>query len=584
MSKKKSKRHYCYTLLALIMLVMLSGIGTAYANTNRYDSSGASNLPKLSKEEIAKLLDETEFKTPSSMWDSKPGFNPYSAGRVKNTVLQQATDRLNAMRLLAGLQPVVHNNDLSQQAQHASVLLADGGLIVDNPLKPNGMSDAFYKKALEAVQNSVASTNPKFSEVVDEWLLGPTDSSVGLTARRWQLNPAMAYVGFGYAEKNTSSWWLYKEFTTELCTNKQAGIPAYDFISWPASGNFPNDVFPEDGWWSLQVNPKNYNLSDLSNIQVVLTRVADNKSWIFYDGVQQYGLGFNVGVDSIGSGSMIAFRPDDVAKYVGVYDVKVTGLRTINNVSAELTYRVEFFDADEYLKADDLKPSNTTAPNPDTTLPPRDPNKDPDPVVTPPTSSTHPTPKLIIPPYNPATVEYTDVSKAHWAHSYIQKATKHGIVMGVGADKFEPNRSVIGYEFGAILLRALYGEELAKVKDTNPWTMKIDTVGNTCGIWSGLSAMNRYQPISRYQMATMIVNALQGSRLSKISAKDYPHLTGRFYDWNTVPVGYQDDVATCIYWGILDGVSEGYFGGSSNMDRAQAATVYSRIYDTLSKY
>lgn len=573
-------------VLAVVLTLSVGGLGTVYAYNYGQSNSGTNVIPKLSKQDIALLLKDTSFKMQSSPWDVCPTYSPYSAGKVRAAMQQKATDRLNAMRALAGLPPVSLNSDLSELAQHGAVLLATQGLVTKTPTQPSDMEDAFYNKGLDALREANMSTNSQFGLTVNEWMSDSADSTFTLEQRLRQLNPNMDRVGFGYAEKSTTSWWLFKEFSTAVFSNKSSVAPGYDFISWPASGYFPNDIFYGDTPWSISLNPTKFSVPAQSNIQVFLTRVADNKAWVFYDGVQSAGLGFKVNPGTPNTDPTIVFRPDGVTAYNGVYEVRVTGLYDYQGHQTDLNFRVEFFNAEEYLKVPESAkptPTPTQPPNPWETLPPRDPNTDPS-ITQNPGTQNKPKPTLPNLPWYPVDIKYTDVSVGHWAYANIQKATQHGIMNGVGNSRFDPNRSVTGYEFAAILLRAFYSQEMAKVADTSPWTLKIDIVGNTCGIWSGLSNMNRHQPVTRYQMATMIVNATNGTTMHRISAKNYPGLTSKFTDWNAVPQGYRDDVATCVYYGILDGVGGGKFDGASYMDRAQAATVYCRLYNVLSKY
>lgn len=580
------RRRFLAAILTALLAVSLCGFGTVYAYNYGQSSSGTNVVPKLSKQEIALLLKDTSFKMQSNPWDVRPTYSPYNAGKVRVAMQQKATDRLNALRALAGLPPVSLNADLSELAQHGAVLLATQGLITTTPTQPSDMTNEFYMKGIDALRDSNMSVNSQFGSVVDDWMSNTGDTTLILTQRLRQLNPDMDRVGFGYAEKITSSWSLFKQFSAALFSNKSTVSADYNFISWPASGYFPNDVFTGKTPWSISLNPSKFATPAQGNIQVFLTRVADNKAWVFYDGVQSSGLDFRVLEGTATSDPTVVFRPDNVTTYSGTYDVRVTGLYDNQGKQAELSFRVEFFNAEDYLKVlESPKPTNTPSPTsrPDETLPPRDPNTDPV-LPTNPGSQERPKPSLPNIPWYPVDTKYTDVAVGHWAYGYIQQATQHGIMNGVGNGRFEPDRSVTGYEFAAILLRAFYSQELAKVADTNPWTLKIDAVGTTCGIWSGLSNMNRHQPVTRYQMATMIVNATTGTTMHRVSAKNYPGLTSRFTDWDKIPQGYRDDVATCVYYGILDGVGGGKFGGTSYMDRAQAATVYCRLYSALSKY
>ena len=53
----------------------------------------------------------------------------------------------------------------------------------------------------------------------------------------------------------------------------------YDFVAWPAAGNFPNDLFVGSDPWSVSLNTKYYMKPDIDEVSVTITRQSDGKSW-----------------------------------------------------------------------------------------------------------------------------------------------------------------------------------------------------------------------------------------------------------------------------------------------------------------
>ena len=86
-----------------------------------YLDSGSLALDKLSKLEIADILENA----PQLIPDTDDGYfsvapsvtSPYSTGTVKTTYLQAATDRLSALRRIAGLPGVTMDTSLNKNAQ-----------------------------------------------------------------------------------------------------------------------------------------------------------------------------------------------------------------------------------------------------------------------------------------------------------------------------------------------------------------------------------------------------------------------------------------------------------------------------------
>lgn len=565
-TKKGLVRMVSIALVVLMVLSLaISGLSVAFAATTIYNRSGISSVPKLSREEIAKALEDTEFSTPASPWSVAPSYAGYRSGTLSKDVGQKATDRLNALRVLAGLTQVTYNEKMAAGAQSAALLMSTAGIIEDRPAQPADMSDQRYEELLPCAQSCVFATTSSFCDAIDGWMVGKNDAT--LYARRSQLNPNMPWVGYGYAKNPSTSWWLYKGFCAAAMTSGSSYKPNYDFIAWPASGYFPNNIFDGDTWWSLSLNPEIYQQPDADKVQVLLTRDVDSTSWVLYNGRG----------DCNTSGHTIMFKPDDVSKYTGNYTVRVSGLQSVKGGDSSVVYRVEFFDTGDFLKQTTPDPVATPTNKPDE-LPPRDPNTDPVmPSVKP--DEKRPTPKPAVVTMQAESPEFTDVPRVHWAYSYIDKAARCGVVFGMGGNKYSPNEQITGYEFATILLRFLYRDEFNKVSDTEPWTVKIDRVASTCGLWDGLSSMQRAQPINRNQMATMIANAVRGTKLIVVTNADRTAVPSRFVDWSEIPSGHRNDVATCVSNGILDGVGDSRFGGSQSMDRAQAATVFCRLYD-----
>lgn len=76
----------------------------------------------------------------------------------------------------------------------------------------------------------------------------------------------------------------------------------YDFISWPASGNFPanKQLFAGDFAWSVTPNPRKYTVSP-GSVTVTLKRESDGQTWTFGSGerytASDSGKYFNVNTD-----------------------------------------------------------------------------------------------------------------------------------------------------------------------------------------------------------------------------------------------------------------------------------------------
>lgn len=315
--------------------------------------SGGKEFPKISKQEIIDLLNANPNTTPKDAFDEPPSCTaPYSTGKVKQSVLQAATDRLNALRTLAGLPTVTLDDDMSANAQYGAVLLATLDKLDHRPEQPDDMPDDFYKSAYQATTSS--NLGGADICIAPDYAMddnGTSPSSVAnlptMGHRRWQLNPTMGKVGFGYAKSDSG-----QPYTVEKVFDKSGKGCDYDFISWPASGNFPNGKF---FWtasaWTITLNPHKYQIPLLEDISITLTRKSDGKMWLFTKDDEIFshtGKYLSIDYGSYGTNNCIIFRPDTRSldgQYKGKYTVSVHGLKTHSGESIDnFTYTVDFFD------------------------------------------------------------------------------------------------------------------------------------------------------------------------------------------------------------------------------------------------
>lgn len=317
--------------------------------------SGSTTLPKLSKEEIAQLLVDNPLNLPANVFDAEPSVNaPYATGKVNEAALQAATDRLSALRRLAGLPEVKMDPALNAAAQYGAVLLAVSDF-AHEPAQPADMEDSFYQEGKSATSSSNIFAGVNLTRAVDGFMDDSDGGNVSrLGHRRWQLNPDLGKVGFGYAYNASSQ---YRQYVDEKVFDRSGRGCNYTFIGWPASGNFPNNLTAFNGntAWSVTLAPDKFQKPVQSALTVTLTRKSDNTTWTF-SGSKSYtaatsGEYFSVNNDGYGVSNCIIFRPDGVSKYEGVYTVTITGLTDRSGAPTALSYEVDFFDSRAYQQA-----------------------------------------------------------------------------------------------------------------------------------------------------------------------------------------------------------------------------------------
>lgn len=318
------------------------------SDTSREKQSGGTGITKMSRQEITSLLSDNPTAVPGNVFDEQPSCaSPCAAGKVSESALQTALNRLNALRRIAGLPDARLGTDLCENAQYGAVVMARLGTITHYPQNPGDVPSDFFSQAAEAARTSNLSAGRSLPEAVDGLMLDKSGSNLeSLGHRRWQLNPSLGKVGFGYAENPES---MYRRYMVEKVFDTSGSGCSYDFISWPASGNFPvGAFFTPDAPWSITLNPAQYQTPSQSAITVTLTKQDGGQTWTFSGSgysTSDRGEYFHVNNDGYGVGNCIIFRPEGVSGYNGHYTVRVDGLKARDGSPVEdFVYSVDFFE------------------------------------------------------------------------------------------------------------------------------------------------------------------------------------------------------------------------------------------------
>ena len=310
------------------------------SSARQFRSSGRADLAKLSQQEIAQLLSQAPGHYKGPLFDQTPSCQaPYSAGKVTDAALQAATARLNVLRRIAGLSTVTLDAELCSSAQYGAVIQAARGSLSHTPASPAGMSTDFYQKACAASSSSNLAAGYSLVEAIDGLMEDSSPSNIqALGHRRWQLSPLLGKVGFGYVESSSR----YRCYMAEKVFDTSAATGSYDFISWPASGNFPTQLMQQRTAWSISLNHERFQ-TPTGDVRLTITCEADGKTWVLYTGCKDGH--FSVTPSGYGPDSCISFRPGDGCTDPGIYTVQVSGLKTTNGRAVtDFSYQIILFD------------------------------------------------------------------------------------------------------------------------------------------------------------------------------------------------------------------------------------------------
>lgn len=313
---------------------------------NTIQSGDKENYPMLSKQAIKKLLDETDTKhLPDQIMEEMPDWNPkkdytWNVGKIKQEALLLTLQRINAIRKICGLYPVVMSDNNNKMAQQGAALMSLSKTVGhgDQP-QPNGVDNESYNKGKTATGGGNIYQLPpeKLIAAIDGYCLDPGNPGVG--HRLTILSPGQEAVGIGSVPAAPNSWganvlqvYSLPNPTPSNDTNpKEKQKPDnfdWNFISYPSAGYFPleGNLFGSPSFWHVQFNSGKYTVGAG---KIIVTRVDTGEQW----------------VEEHDGGNTLVFNKSNTWRAeLGTYTYEVTGVRNKNNVPERFVFTTEFFD------------------------------------------------------------------------------------------------------------------------------------------------------------------------------------------------------------------------------------------------
>ena len=310
-------------------------------------SGDKENYPMLSKQAIKKLFDATDTKhLPSPVMESMPDWNPttektWNVGKIKQEALLLTLNRINAIRKICGLYPVVMSDANNQMAQYGAALMSLSKTVGhgDQP-QPAGVDKDSYNKGKTATGGGNIYQLPpeKLISAVDGYCLDPGNPGVG--HRLTILSPGQEAVGIGSVPAAPNSWganvlqvYSLPNPTPSNDTNpKEKHKPDnfdWNFISYPSAGYFPleGNLFGSPAFWHVQFNTGKYTVG---SGKIIVTRLDSGEQWI---------------EEHSGGGTIIFNKSNTWRPALGRYTYEVTGVRDKStNIPVRFVFTTEFFD------------------------------------------------------------------------------------------------------------------------------------------------------------------------------------------------------------------------------------------------
>lgn len=176
-------------------------------------------------------------------------------------------------------------------------------------------------------------------------------------------------------------------------------------------------------------------------------------------------------------------------------------------------------------------------------------------------------------------------SRALWAKEYIEVLASNSIIHGKTADTFAPNDQITRAQFAILLARALnlpkqsFEGTFSDVSEKMDWAVYEIEAANRAGIVTGSNGKFRpYEPITRQQMAAMIIRAIE---YKDASILEDVKTTVPFADVELIHGYAKEYVGQAAELGIINGRESGntrVFAPKENATRAHAAKV---LYEAL---
>ena len=357
-------RMKCKISWMLSMMMVLSMLSLCPVKAEESASAGLdANLP--TEAEITKYLNdhdidsskEDTYQTNITERGQKSQYDVVDAGKLSQETQQKALDYFNAMRYIAGLDPVTTNDEVHEIAQcSAYVNYLRGEMshtIGDSESVVSQLSTDLLEKARTGSRHGnldelLATYETEYMKLVDsvyDWF----DDSDGFNIsnvghRRWCLDPYLSEVGFGRAAGKAPEGAGYdNEMDSTMYYQAQKTSASQSSIAWPAQ-NMPVGYFYSGEAWSyLSTNA----LSD-DGVTVDLTlkeskMQTPGKTWHMTKGSSSDGDVYtSYYIDDgyiLGHTDAVVFVPNGIKVRAGdVYNVKISG------IGKDVNYNVSFFD------------------------------------------------------------------------------------------------------------------------------------------------------------------------------------------------------------------------------------------------
>jgi len=179
-------------------------------------------------------------------------------------------------------------------------------------------------------------------------------------------------------------------------------------------------------------------------------------------------------------------------------------------------------------------------------------------------------------------IVFDDLPKTHWVHDVIYKLCRLGMINEYPDNTFNPDENITRAEFIRILIGALGITELISdppaFEDVHrsAWYYGFVQAAAGAGLVFGYEGrLDPDGPISRQEMAGMLVNALKG--IYRAEATENVNFT----DAEQIAPWFRDQVMIAVVEGLMQGYPDQTFRPESTLTRAEAFAAILRLLERI---
>lgn len=187
----------------------------------------------------------------------------------------------------------------------------------------------------------------------------------------------------------------------------------------------------------------------------------------------------------------------------------------------------------------------------------------------------------------PVSAAYSDLPESHWAYSQMDRARALGVINGVGGDRMAPQGELTWAQFLAMASRAFAPEAYRAASKTLPWDQAGWQAARDAGFLKGNGALavtagTLGEPVTRQDTAVLLSSVIPSNTRSSNSSAQRGAREA-LSDFGTMDSAHRAAVERLYELGVVKGKSDGSFGATDTLQRADGSVLLMRVLDVVDR-